>query len=62
MALQVFSLTEALCALVTAVGLLPGVRSHVLLQDVTSTEALRALVTAVGFLPGVSPHVVLQYV
>ena len=42
--------TEALCALVTLEGLLPGVNPHVELQGGSLTEALRALVTLVGLL------------
>ena len=54
------TLTEALHALVTHVGLLPGVSPHVALQIRALTEALHALFTPVGLLPGVSPHVHLQ--
>ena len=53
-------MTEALCALVTPVGLLAGVSPHVKIQAALLTEALRALVTLVGLLAGVSPHVELQ--
>ena len=53
-ALQRGTVTEALCALVTAVGLLSGVSPHVDLQVGFQTDALRALVTLVGLLPGVS--------
>ena len=52
--------TEALHALVTPVGLLPGVSPHMVLQVGASTETLHALVTTVGLLPGVSTHVTLQ--
>ena len=54
MELQVIALTEALHALVTTVGLLPGVNPHVELQVVAPFEALHALVTTVGPLPGVN--------
>ena len=52
--LQANALTEALHALVTPVGLLPGVNSHVGLQVAPLTEELHALVTLVGLLPGVN--------
>ena len=42
--LQGRALSEALCALVTLVGLLPGVSPHVALQVVFLFEELRALV------------------
>ena len=60
MPLQVGALTEALHALVTLVGLLPGVSHHVELEVAFLLIALCALVTLVGLLPGVSPHVDLQ--
>ena len=58
--LQVAPLPEALHALVTSVGFLPGVNPHVDLQVITPFEALHTLVTPVGLLPGVNSHVDLQ--
>ena len=49
--------TEAHRTLVTPVGLLPRMSTHVGLQGAIQTETHRALVTLVGLLPGVSPHV-----
>ena len=60
MTLQFELLLEALRALVTAVGLLPGVSPHMDLQGGAVTEALRALVTAVGLLVDVSLYVTLE--
>ena len=60
MDLQVRARSEALDALVTTVGLLPGVSPHVDLQGGAFTEAVQAIVTTVRLLPGVSLHVALQ--
>ena len=57
MDLQAGAPSEAFRALVTPVGLLPGVNTHVDPQVVASAEALHALVTPVGLLAGVGTHV-----
>ena len=55
-AFQGGALSEALCALVTLVGLLPGVNPHVELQGAFLFEALHALVTPVWLLAVVDMH------
>ena len=55
--LQGRALSEALPALDTLVGPLPGVSPHVALKAGAMTEALCAFVAAVGRLPGMRPHV-----
>ena len=62
MDLQVGAPSEALYALVTSVGLLPGVNPHVDFQATAMTEAFHALVTPVGLLLGMNTHVDLQVI